>query len=166
MNVSVLPMTNENIDYLITCEKEITEIERKDFKIEQGHKKNSFKLKSKDKKYEFYAFMRINEEFSENFSIGLIFHPFSEKSIMLFRCNGPHNHKERPNSEHHNNYHYHYEIEENILEDTNPMNHSKIVKEYSTFPEAFQFFIKYCKIQNAEDFFPNLTEPVFGFMED
>jgi len=166
MNVDMIPMSKENIDYLISCEKEIISLERKEFKIEHGHKKNGFKLLSTDKKHNFSVFMRINEEFQENFSIGLMYNPIIEKSIMLFRCNGPHNHKERPNSEYHQSFHYHFEVEENITYGLNPMDHSKIVKEYSTFREAFQYFIKHCDIINAEDFFSKYTEQVFNFMDE
>jgi len=164
MNIDIIPMTKENIEYLISCDKEIVSVERKDFKIEQGHKKNGFKLLSTDKKHNFSVFMRINEEFQENFSIGLVYHPILEKSIMLFRCNGPHNHKDRPNYEHHKSYHYHFEVEENITNGLNPMDHSEIVKEYATFREAFQFFFKHCNIINAEVFFSEYTEQVFNFM--
>ncbi len=165
MNVDMIPMTKENIDHLISCKKEIISVERKEFIIENGHKRNNFKLISTDKKHHFSVFMRINEEFQENFSIGLIYNPIIEKSIMLFRCNGPHDHKTRPDSEHHNSYHYHYEVEENISLGLNPMNHSEIVEEYSTFREAFQFLIKRCNIINAEEYFNKYTEQVFNFME-
>jgi len=166
MNIIAIPMTNENIDYLIKCEKNIIESERKDFKNNQGHKRNNFNLLSADGNHKFHVFMRINETFNENFSIGLVYHPINDKGIMLFRCNGPHNHEERQNSNHHNSYHYHIETEDNILEDLNPMYHSVIVDEYATFKEAFQFFVKHCNIKNAEEYFLNLTESVFSFMEE
>ncbi len=166
MNTTIIPITKENIEYLISCEKQIESVDRKEFKIEQCHKKNGFKLLSTDKKHSFSVFMRINEEFRENFSIGLVYKPVLDKSIMLFRCNGPHNHKERPNSEHHKSYHYHYEVEENIANGLNPMDHSEIVEEYATFREAFQFFIQRCNIANADDFFSEYTEQVFNFMDE
>ncbi|TSA24478.1 hypothetical protein D4R71_06990 [bacterium] len=166
MNINLIPMTKENIEYLIGCKKQIESVDRKEFRIEQGHKKNDFKLLSEDKKHSFSVFMRINEKFRENFSIGLVYHPIIEKSIMLFRCNGPHNHKERPNSECHKSYHYHFEVEENITNGLNPMDHSEIVEEYATFREAFQFFIKHCNIKNADDFFYEYTELVLNFMEE
>lgn len=166
MKIEFMQMTNENIDYLIKCEKDIVSLDKKDFKIEQGHKKNGFKLKSIDQKHKFSVFMRVNCEFEENFSIGLIYHPLDDKSIMLFRCNGPHNHIERPDSEHYVSFHYHYEREENILEGLNPMNHTKIVEDYSTFKEAFHFFITHCRISNAEEFFPNFSALVLSFMDE
>jgi hypothetical protein len=166
MKIIDFPMTEENINYLITCEKEIIETEHKDLKSNQGHKRNNFRLLSSDEKHQFSAFLRVNITFPENFSIGLVYQPVNDREIMLFRCNGPHHHKEKPNSEHHISYHYHIEKEENILEGINPMNHSVVVEEYSTYVEAFQFFISKCNIVNAEKFFPSLTDSVFSFMDE
>lgn len=43
--------------------------------LSNKHYRNGMKLKSTDGELEFSVFMRKNEMFHENFSIGLVFHP-------------------------------------------------------------------------------------------
>ncbi len=61
--------TNEFINELLTCEKQIIEPPSKDFKEERGHLKKTFTLKSIDGKFQFNAFIRYNSKFKENFSL-------------------------------------------------------------------------------------------------
>ena len=79
------------IDGLITCKKRITDPPRKEMKADRGSLRNDMQLESLDGKMEFAVFMRINERFPENFSIGLNFIPRDEPgSFCLLRYNGPH----------------------------------------------------------------------------
>ena len=83
--------TQEEIDALITIPKLIVEPPKKEFRSDRGHKRNGMRLQSLDGKAEFTVFMRINEDFPENFSIGLEHSPRDERgTILLLRCNGPH----------------------------------------------------------------------------
>jgi len=61
--------TNEFINELLTCEKQIIEPLSKDFKEERGHYKKTFTQQSTDGKFQFNAFIRNNSKFKENFSL-------------------------------------------------------------------------------------------------
>ena len=83
--------TQNELDDLISCEKEIYDPPKQDMREERGSRRNNMGLRSLDGSREFSVFMRINEDFPENFSIGLEYHPQEERgSICLLRCNGPH----------------------------------------------------------------------------
>jgi hypothetical protein len=60
-------------------------------KKERGHWKKSFGLESEDGDHRFTVFIRYNDEFNENFSVGLVYNPRERRGeILLLRCNGPH----------------------------------------------------------------------------
>jgi len=67
--------TQSEIDNLINCQKIIIEPPPKNMRVERGHLKKDMKLHSVDSKHKFSVFMRMNERFNENFSIGLIYIP-------------------------------------------------------------------------------------------
>jgi hypothetical protein len=48
------------------------------------------KLVSKDEVHKFSVFLRQNEVFQEDFTIGLIYINQEGKTFTIFRCNGPH----------------------------------------------------------------------------
>jgi len=63
--------TQGEIDELIACPKRITVKPRRQMAVERGSKRNGMELESLDGEHRFRAFMRINVDFPENFSIGL-----------------------------------------------------------------------------------------------
>jgi hypothetical protein len=83
--------TQSEIDELLALPKRITSHPRRQMVSERGSKRNGMELESTDGKHRFRAFMRINEAFPENFSIGLDY--IGEEpggGFCLIRCNGPH----------------------------------------------------------------------------
>lgn len=80
-----------DLDELIACPKRIIEPPRKEMKSERGSLRNDMQLESLDGKFGFAVFMRINERFPENFSVGLNVVPKNEPgSFCVLRYNGPH----------------------------------------------------------------------------
>ena len=83
--------TDDELAALINCSKQVVEPPRKEMLLEGKMKRNDMALKSVDGKHAFRVFMRQSDEFSEDFSIGLVYLPNEEPgSFILLRCNGKH----------------------------------------------------------------------------
>jgi len=83
--------TDEELKSLIACPKQVIAPPRREMRLDGKMKRNDMTLKSADGKHEFRVFMRQNDEFPENFSIGLMYLPNEEPgSFQLLRCNGQH----------------------------------------------------------------------------
>lgn len=154
--------SQEEIEGLITCKKRITDPPRKEMKADRGSLRNDIQLESLDGKMGFSVFMRINERFPENFSIGLNFIPRDEPgSFCLLRYNGPHGeHDNTPIEEGHPHFGYHIHsakaalIEAGIL----PERYAEITGTYASYKEALFQFLKIINIQDAEQYFDNLGQ--------
>ena len=70
-----LQLSDQEIEKLINCPKRIIESPKKELQLVNGHWRNDMELQSDDGEYNFSVFMRKNEDFEENFSIGLIYNP-------------------------------------------------------------------------------------------
>ena len=164
--------TDEEISRLITCDKVIVEPPRKDMRSVDGHKRNGMKLQSKDGNDDFTVFMRVNEAFPENFSIGLVVHPKDVPGdVHLLRCNGPHGDYNGtlttdPNDIHpHFCHHVHKATEANIRDGFLPERTAVRTKGYAAFEDALTFFVTETNILGIEqhiDIQPQLglfTEP-------
>jgi len=154
--------SQEEIEGLITCKKQVIEPPRKEMKADRGSLRNDIQLESLDGKIGFAVFMRINERFPENFSIGLNFIPRDEPgSFCLIRYNGPHGeHDNAPIEEGHPHFGYHIHnakaelIETGIL----PEKYAEITERYASYKEALFQFLKIINIQNAEQYFDNFGQ--------
>ena len=83
--------SEEEINELIRCDKVVSEPPKKAMVSRFGHRRNDMRLRSKEGELDFTIFMRINDAFPENFSIGLVHSPKDERgTIILLRFNGPH----------------------------------------------------------------------------
>ena len=105
-------LSDDFIQELISCPKKPLKAERKKLLLENRHYKNNIALTSIDGKYQYKMFMRKSDEFIEDFSIGLIWTNANEhinisKSIILLRCQGPHDGKQPLDSDTHHSYHTH-----------------------------------------------------------
>ncbi len=141
--------SEEYISELINIEKVIKDAPFRDMKLERGMYKNNFTLKSKDDKYDFRVFMRINEKFQENFSVGLDYNPKDEKgTIPLVRMNGQHG--ENNVQPHHNTFHIHkasaYSINNNLKPERNIIE----TTEYASYEEALQYFLVYINLNTSD----------------
>lgn len=150
------------IEGLITCKKRIADPPRKEMKADRGSLRNDMQLESLDGKMGFAVFMRINERFPENFSIGLNFIPRDEPgSFCLLRYNGPHGeHINAPIEEDHPHFGYHIHnakaelIEAGIL----PEKYAEITETYASYKEALFQFMKIINIQDGEQYFDDFGQ--------
>ncbi len=152
--------SQEEIDNLIQCEKTITDPPKRVMILESGHYRNNMKLVSSDQSHEFEVFIRVNKDFSENFSIGLIYVPHDGSgSLPLIRCNGCHGEHYNGGQEHFIAYHVHLAKEDNLAEGLNPLKYAEIINDYATYQDALAYFIKRCNILNYQKHFSFLNNP-------
>ena len=148
-------LTQEIIEELITCPKIITDRPKKKPVELMGHLRNSFKMRALNDEREFSAFLRVNNVFQESFSIGLVYHPAEyPESLILLRCNCPHNQRSACEDIHWTKTHIHKATEKAIKENRNITYYADETGEYATWEEALEFFISRCNIENGYDFFP------------
>lgn len=145
-------MEQNFLDALISSSKIAIKAERRNMVKNNRHLKNKVWLESKDKKYNFYMFMRKSLVFEEDFSIGLHWTNPSEyisvsKSILMLRCQGPHDGKQEFESDIHHSHHLHIIKCEDIASKRfqHPSNRI-LTTEFSCFNEALWFFINKCGI--------------------
>lgn len=155
-------LTDEEILFLISCPKIITTIPKKSMLLLQGSYRNEMTLQSEDGLHRFSVFMRKNEAFEENFSIGLRYHPDNDpESIVLIRCNGPHGEHRDPfdkRESHYWEYHIHLAKETIIKEGLRSEAYAEITDEYSNYADALVFFFRYCNIKDAIKYFKNVYQ--------
>lgn len=148
--------TQKELEYLISCPKEIIKPPRKSMVLTNGHQRNDMDLCSVEGKEKFRVFMRKNAQFEENFSIGLDYIPSEGgQQICLVRCNGPHGEHTNDlfSSAPHTGYHIHKATAENINAGLKPEKFAIITTEYATYDEALFFFLKQCNIKGSEKYF-------------
>lgn len=145
--------TDELITKLISCPKKITKAPSKSLKSDRGHLRNDFEAESDDGEHRFTVFIRVNEKFQENFSVGLDYWPRDEAgSIMLLRCNGSHGpHKVY---DHHTFCHVHKATAETISKGLRPESNIKATDEFSSYQEAIQYLLQVARIRDDGPYFP------------
>lgn len=132
--------TDNIIQELLECEKQVVDPPSKDFKEDRGQLKKVFSLQSIDGKYAFNAFIRGNIYFNENFSVGLDYNPKEEKgTLCLLRCNGAHG--ENIVFPHHSYFHIHKANAESINSGLKPESNIVETDDYASLEEAIQYFI-------------------------
>ena len=112
---------------------------------------------------EFSVFMRINEDFSENFSIGLDYSSRDEGGkICLLRCNGPHGDFLGCElfTEPHFRYHIHRAKPENIAAGLRAEHGAEPTDGYASYGAALSFFLTEINVINALEYFPELSQPM------
>lgn len=161
--------TQQEIDDLIRCPKVITIPPRNTMRSERGHRRNELRLTSQDGKSNFSVFMRINDDFNENFTIGLIFHSSEEpESFCLLRCNGPHGgFIGNPDLPHpHFQCHIHRAKVESIDAGERPEKGGEATDSYNSYKEALRYFLLTTNVLNAEDYFPDFRQDTLFEMEE
>jgi len=155
--VDDLLFSDQEIEKLIACAKRIVEPPKKEMQLVSGHWRNDMKLQSDDEEYDFSVFMRKNEDFEENFSIGLIYKPRDIRGeIPLLRCNGPHG--PHVMFDHHDRFHIHKADQENLASGIRAERTAYITKKYASFQDALGYFIKKCNIIDAEKYFVGVLQ--------
>lgn len=145
--------TDSFIEELLTCPKKITKPPAREMKLDRGNWKNNFELESEGGEFKFSVFIRYNDTFNENFSIGLDYNPREEPgTIALIRCNGPHGSTKQ--WDHHGRTHTHVASAETVNNGLKPESNIEITDRYTSWNEALQFFVKRVNIHGAEVSFP------------
>lgn len=146
------------LDELISCPKQVVDPPRKELRSERGYLRNDMTLGSRDGEWRFSVFMRVNERFPENFSVGLIYNPRDEPGdLTLLRCNGPHGeHDNSPieDPQPHFGYHIHRARADVINAGLLPQKFAELTDAYASFPEALHHFLRLANIVGAEAYFP------------
>lgn len=154
---------------LLVVSKSISEPPRREMKLDRGSWRNDMRLKSVEGDDDFRVFMRRNQKFPENFSIGLAYRPKDgTEEITLLRCNGPHgafNSTFDPAHPHYS-YHVHRATEETIASGARPESYAEICSEFASYEEALQYFIRVVNVGDAEEYFPDVAQGRFRFEQE
>lgn len=149
--------TDEELEELIACAKRVKNPPRREMRLEGKMKRNDMTLRSADGKHNFDAFMRQSEEFQENFSIGLTYHPGDEPgSFPLIRFNGQHG-GERVHP-HHAYFHIHRSKADDINAGILEARQIEETAAYASFREALAYFCTMIKLESADNFFPGISQ--------
>lgn len=158
--------TQQEIDDLIGCPKVISDPPKRELKLDRGHFRNDMRLKSADDKLEFRVFMRRSEDLPENFSIGLVFlAKDGSGELVLLRCNGPHGgYNDSFDPEHpHWDFHVHRASAEMIEAGLSPEKVATINKDFASYGEAVQYFLRATNVTDAAEYFPDPAQGIFPF---
>ena len=138
-------------------------------KLDRGHFRNDMRLKSADGSLEFRVFMRRSEDLPENFSIGLAFlAKDGSGEVVRLRCNGPHGgYNESFDPEHpHWDYHVHRASAEMIEAGLRPERAATISRDFASYEEAVQYFLRATNITGAMAYFADLAQGKLPFSNE
>jgi hypothetical protein len=161
--------TQQEIDDLIACPKVVSEPPKREMKLDRGHFRNDMRLKSTDDKLEFRVFMRRSEDLPENFSVGLAFlAKDGSGEVVLFRCNGPHGgYNDSFSPDHpHWDYHVHRASAEMIEAGLRPERAAAINRDFASYEEAVQYFLRATNITDARTHFADLAQGKLHFADE
>ena len=133
------------------------------YRNENGHIRCNLDLEAiSDTGTRFHVFVRQNERFIENFSIGLRYLTGGKTPsiITLVRYNGPHGERSRVVNDHYAKAHIHHitaaEIE---LGSAQPQErHRELTDRYSTFEQGLGVFFADIETTNHYEFFPEIMQ--------
>ena len=169
MAVSPRRYTQQEIDDFIGCPKVVSEPPKREMKLDRGHFRNDMRLKSSDDKLEFRVFMRRSEDLPENFSIGLAFlAKDGSPEVVLLRCNGPHGgYNDAFDPDHpHWDYHVHRASAEMIEAGLRPERTATINRDFASYEEAVQYFLRAANITDARTYFADLAQGILPFANE
>ena len=153
-------MTDDEIQALIVCPKTIICAEPSNgYSSRNRNLEKKLQLGAGNKPHhkKFSVFIRQNEKFTENFSIGLQYKTEDKylSEINLIRYNGPHDVEriDRSDDKHYSLPHIHRITAELLQGGINQPQERTITDLYSTFDEALWEFAKYCNIANWQVYF-------------
>ena len=143
---------------VLFCDKIAVRADRRKMVKTDRHKRNVIYLTSKDGKYDFKLFLRQYDEFIEDFSVGLIwtnpalFINITKNSVILLRCQGPHDGKSPVGTDIHHDYHIHQITMDDFREKRyqKPSGRTS-TNEFMSFEQAIFYVIKTYNIQNIDD---------------
>ena len=162
-------LTGKQIENLINCPKKVVEAHPKNGMLED--KKSSFikrrnlSLEAIDDDYEFDVFIRQNTTFIEQFSIGLLYKTNDKimGKLLLMRYNGEHGQSDWTKDGHYRAFHIHRITESLIKEGIFEPKNIEITKEFQSFDEAINKFIRAINIKNYKPYFPHTEKQLSLF---
>lgn len=155
-------LTEQFINELISCEKNIIASPMPKDKANGFHKQTDLQIESVNKQHSFTVFIREHIELMESFSIGLMYHRDKETDSIIIRYNGSHIHKNPLTNELIEGFHIHKLSMEAINAGLKGEIQAEITKEYSTLSEALIHFFQDLRIINFQKYFPELSQlPLF-----
>ena len=151
-----LELSQAEIDALISCGKDITDPPRRETRLSRGHRRNEMLLRSREGGEEFQLFIRENERFPENFSVGLNYLPAGGgKPFPLVRCNGAHGDFNRARSGNpHCQYHVHTVSAQLIAEGKDPLGNASPTSAYASLIGAVRYLCQLAGVSGYELHFP------------
>ena len=157
-------MTDRDIQDLIQLPKIIgSKTPSAGYKEENGHRRCELDLQAmSDDDITFAVFIRQNNRFIENFSIGLRYHTGDKAlgTITLVRYNGPHGESRAQTDGHYAKPHIHRITEAEIASGSRQPQESyrEITDKYSTFEQALHIFFEDTAVSNHADYFPDTLQ--------
>ena len=157
-------LTNNDILHLICVPKTIeTRTPAKTYRQESGHKRCDLELQANfDNTNKFEIFIRRNEKFIENYSIGLRYRTGDTnlRTITLTRYNGPHGDNSLDSDGHYAMPHIHRITARGIASgSTQPqVDHREITDRFITYEQALLAFFNDTGVTNYTDYFPELLQ--------
>lgn len=150
--------TDDDIARLIACQKAIKDAPRREMKEENRHRRNDMTVVSSSNEA-FDVFIRQSMEFSEDFSVGLVYCAPDGKRVTLVRFNGQHEQTSAPFSDNpHFNYHIHRATPENLNNGRHEKHPASITDTYASLDEAIAEFMATTKIEGWQKHFPNSVQ--------
>ena len=133
------------------------------YREENHHNRCDLELESEpDGERKYAVFVRQNQHFIENYSIGLrqLTGDPSMGPIILVRYNGPHGEYSTQQDGHYATAHTHRLTEEELAAgSTQPQEkHREPTDRYGTFDEALHVFLNDIGVTNSTDYFPHLQQ--------
>jgi hypothetical protein len=105
--------------------------------------------------------MRRSEDLPANFSIGLVFLPNDGTGeVALLRCNGPHGaYNDSFDPAHpHSDFHVHRASAEMIETGSRPEKAAAVNRDFASYEEALQYFLRTVNITDAGLYFADLAQ--------
>lgn len=156
-----------DIAELIECDKQIIDAPTRYFKEEFRHRRKDFRLQAiSDQSLLFSVFMRQSLEFSEDFSLGLVYMSEDGKRMTMIRYNGQHDQSNDPYdlAKPHFQYHIHRATPENLNSGRYEKHPAMATRLYASFAEATREFLKTIGVrtQDVARHFPGMDSlPLF-----
>ncbi len=163
-------LTDQAIQDLIRSPKEIKrKVPNTGYKDENNHKRCALTLQNQEGE-SFWVFIRQNNNFIENYSIGLRYQTNNSElgSITLVRYNGPHGETSRSQNGHYDKPHIHrMTATEMDSGSTQPQEkYREITNGYNTFEQALEVFFGDIGVINYLEYFPESRQMSLSLNHD
>lgn len=149
---------NNFVEYLISCNKKIISNPKPKDKPNGLHKETNIELLSDDG-LRFTVFIREHLELIENFTVGLVYHPDDDSSLIIVRYNGDHGeHRNKIDNSILRGYHIHKLLKEALDIGLKGENTATETKKYTSVRDAMLCFFQDLNIINFTDYYPELLQ--------